>query len=252
MAGTATAGSDYQALGTSVSFTAGASTVTKTVTPLQDSLAEADETVILTLAAGTGYSLGSPASATVTLISDDLASYTVTASGGANGSISPASQSVAHGATTTFTVTPDTGYSASATGCGGSLSDTTYTTGAITAACAVTATFVPMVSVAATDNSATEAGLTTGTFTFTRTGATTAALTVTYAVTGTATAGKDYRTLGTDITFPIGKSKVTKKVTPLQDTLVEPNESIILRLKQRPQYAVGSSASGKVILSSDD
>ena len=80
VAGTATAGSDYQALGTSVSFTAGASTVTKTVTPLQDSLVEADETVMLTLAAGSGYSLGSPASATVTLISDDLASYTVTVS----------------------------------------------------------------------------------------------------------------------------------------------------------------------------
>jgi hypothetical protein len=48
---------------------------------------------------------------------------------------------VAHGATTTFTVTPATGYSASVTGCGGSLAGTTYTTGAITAACAVTASF---------------------------------------------------------------------------------------------------------------
>ena len=67
--------------------------------------------------------------------------YTVTATAGANGTISPASQSVTHGATTTFTVTPTAGYSASVTGCGGSLSGTTYTTGAITAACAVTASF---------------------------------------------------------------------------------------------------------------
>jgi hypothetical protein len=48
---------------------------------------------------------------------------------------------VAHGATTTFTVTPATNYTASVTGCGGSLSGTTYTTGAVTAACAVTASF---------------------------------------------------------------------------------------------------------------
>ncbi len=65
----------------------------------------------------------------------------VNATAGANGSISPPSQAVAHGATTTFTVTPETSYSASVTGCGGSLVGTTYTTGAITAACAVTATF---------------------------------------------------------------------------------------------------------------
>lgn len=61
---------------------------------------------------------------------------------GANGTTSPASRSVAHGATT-FTVTPETGYSASASGCGGSLSGATYTTGAITAACAVSASFNP-------------------------------------------------------------------------------------------------------------
>lgn len=35
----------------------------------------------------------------------------------ANGTISPASRSVAHGATI-FTVTPETGYSASVSGCG--------------------------------------------------------------------------------------------------------------------------------------
>ena len=65
----------------------------------------------------------------------------VTATAGANGSISPTSRSVDYGTTTTFTVTPDTGYSASVTGCSGSLSGTTYTTGAITAACAVSASF---------------------------------------------------------------------------------------------------------------
>jgi hypothetical protein len=49
---------------------------------------------------------------------------------------------VSYGSTTTFTVTPSAGYSAVMSGtCGGSLVGTTYTTGAITAACSETATF---------------------------------------------------------------------------------------------------------------
>ncbi len=70
-----------------------------------------------------------------------VAVYTVTGSAGANGIISPASQPVNSGSTTTLTVTPNSGYTASASGCEGSLSGTTYTTGAITANCTVTATF---------------------------------------------------------------------------------------------------------------
>ncbi|MDZ7583787.1 MAG: choice-of-anchor U domain-containing protein, partial [Thiobacillus sp.] len=69
--------------------------------------------------------------------------YTVTPSAGANGSIDPSTpQTVNDSETTSFTVTPNTGYSiASVTGCGGSLSGSTYTTGAITSACTVTANF---------------------------------------------------------------------------------------------------------------
>jgi hypothetical protein len=69
--------------------------------------------------------------------------HTVTPSAGPNGSIVPSTpQSVQDGATTTFTITPNTHYRiADVTGCGGSLNGSTYTTGAITADCTVTATF---------------------------------------------------------------------------------------------------------------
>jgi hypothetical protein len=66
--------------------------------------------------------------------------YMVTTSAGSGGTIS-ASKLVAGGTSTTFTVTPSAGNSAAASGCGGSLSGTTYTTGAITGACTVSATF---------------------------------------------------------------------------------------------------------------
>ena len=69
-------------------------------------------------------------------------SYTVSGNVAANGTIAPASQTVTHGNTTSFTVTPDTGYSIDdVNGCDGGFVGTTYTTGAITAACSVTASF---------------------------------------------------------------------------------------------------------------
>ena len=67
---------------------------------------------------------------------------TVTATAGTGGSISPASLSVNRGETASFTVTPQSAYRiGSVTGCGGSLSGNTYTTGSITQACQVTASF---------------------------------------------------------------------------------------------------------------
>src|SRR4030042_1265260 len=58
------------------------------------------------------------------------------------------------------------------------------------------------VTIAATDNTATEAGPTTGTFTVTRTGSTTGALTVYYTVSGTATSGSDYSALSSSVSIP--------------------------------------------------
>ena len=67
----------------------------------------------------------------------------MTASAGSNGSISPASRSVAQGSSTSFTVTPNSGFKINTvSGCGGSLSGSTYSTGAINSACTVSATFV--------------------------------------------------------------------------------------------------------------
>ena len=72
-----------------------------------------------------------------------ISSFSVTPSAGANGNISPGTpQTVNQGQTTSFTITPDSAYSiAAVSGCGGTLSGNTYTTGAITADCTVTASF---------------------------------------------------------------------------------------------------------------
>ncbi len=67
--------------------------------------------------------------------------YFVSTIGNSKGLIA-GSKFVNHGQTTTFWVKPNSGYIAKVTGCGGSLSDTIYTTGAITSACTVSATFI--------------------------------------------------------------------------------------------------------------
>ena len=70
--GTATAGSDYTALSGTVTVAANASSATVTVTVLDDSTVEGDETVELTLTAGSGYTVSATAgSATVTISDDD-------------------------------------------------------------------------------------------------------------------------------------------------------------------------------------
>jgi hypothetical protein len=82
-----------------------------------------------------------------------LNTYVVTPSAGSNGSISPnTAQTVNSGATKSFTITPNSNYTASTSGCGGSPTSSqssayTYTTGAITANCPVTASFtvIPVV-----------------------------------------------------------------------------------------------------------
>ena len=73
-----------------------------------------------------------------------IPTYTVIPSAGSNGSISPSgSQTVVEGATTAFTVEADDGYQIEEVfgTCGGFLSDSTYTTNAITADCTVSASF---------------------------------------------------------------------------------------------------------------
>ena len=75
------------------------------------------------------------------------ATFDISAAAGANGSISPATISVTQGQTTTFTVTPETGYSVlSISGCNGILSENTYTTGTISAACSVTVQYTKYMS----------------------------------------------------------------------------------------------------------
>lgn len=75
--GSATSGADYTSIGTQAVIPANQASVDVTVTPINDSEREANETVVVTLSAGPAYSIGSPSSDFVTLASEDDERYHV-------------------------------------------------------------------------------------------------------------------------------------------------------------------------------
>src|SRR5690606_14881784 len=78
--GSATAGTDYTGNVSTVTIPAGATTATVVIDPVVDATVEADETVVLSVAPGTGYTVGVPSSATGTILNDDVPSATIAVS----------------------------------------------------------------------------------------------------------------------------------------------------------------------------
>ncbi len=83
VAGSATSVSDFTALSGTATLAANASSVNIAVAALDDSTDEPAETIILTLARGTGYTIGTQSSTTVTITDDDATTVTLTRTAGA-------------------------------------------------------------------------------------------------------------------------------------------------------------------------
>jgi hypothetical protein len=184
--------------------------------------------------------------------------YTVTATTGANGVISPASASVSEGSTTSFTVTPDTGYEIdTVSGCSGLLSGTIYTTGAVTADCTVTTSF-KLVTLSASDVSVMEGdtGPRTLTFTVELSAPANGNVSVDYTISdGTATiANSDYSPGTSTGTLPIsaGTTSKTLNITVFGDTTAEPNENFVLTLSNASANVSLGNATAYGIIADDD
>jgi FG-GAP-like repeat/Calx-beta domain len=109
-------------------------------------------------------------------------------------------------------------------------------------------------------SSVTEDGTGKLVYTFTRTGVTTSPLTVGYQVGGTATLATDYAQTGAasfsattgTVTFAAGVNTATVTISPVADTVIEPDETVILTLKNGDGYAVGTSAAVTGTILNDD
>ena len=116
-------------------------------------------------------------------------------------------------------------------------------TNSATAAIADAGICPPTVTVAATDAAAAEALSDPAVFTLTRTGLTSSPLTVNYTLTGTAVNGTDYTAVPLSVVIPTGASTATVTITPIDDAVFDPNETVILTIAANAAYLVGAPSS---------
>ena len=117
-------------------------------------------------------------------------------------------------------------------------------------------TTLPTLSIVATDANAAETLIgqsdNPGTYTITRTGSTTDALAVSLSYSGSATSGADYSSLPTQVTIPAGQSSVRLTLSPIDDSLSEPSESVIATLQSASVYDLNGTRSAATITIADN
>jgi hypothetical protein len=84
--------------------------------------------------------------------------------------------------------------------------------------------------------------------TLTRLGDTSASLTVNYSLSGTATNGADYASLGTSVTIPAGAASTTITVVPKSAANYVGSETVTLALAGNAAYTVGSAGAATVTI----
>lgn len=124
---------------------------------------------------------------------------------------------------------------------------------ATTASVILTDDDTPVVTVSVPDANASEGSQDTGTFLLTRTGSTAAPLTVYYGLTGTASYGTDYAALTGQVTIPAGASSAPVVITPYDDDIGEPAETVVLSLSTfNNAYSIGSAYQGTVTITDNN
>ncbi len=113
---------------------------------------------------------------------------------------------------------------------------------------------LPLVTIAATDAQASEpgAGFGTGTFTVSRLGDLRTAITIPLVVSGTAVPGADYAAPPTSVTIPAGAASAVVTVSPLNDAVLEPAETVVLGLVAGSGYTLGAATTATVAILDDE
>lgn len=135
-----------------------------------------------------------------------------------------------------------------------------YSIGSANAATGTILNDDPRVSVAVSPAAVLENGTTNATYTFTRTGSTASPLTVNFDVSGTAILTTDYIATGaatfTDstgsVTFAAGQATTTIVIDPTGDSVVEPNETVVLTLSAGAGYVIGTPTATTATITNDD
>jgi hypothetical protein len=107
---------------------------------------------------------------------------------------------------------------------------------------------LPIVTLIASDASASEAGLDPAGFLVTRNTSAAVPLTVNFSIGGTATNGSDYASLSGSVTIPASASSAPIVITPLSDSLAEADETVQLALHASSDYTLGLPAADSITL----
>jgi hypothetical protein len=298
VSGSAIAGADYTATGTSVTIPAGQSSATINVSPLDDGDGDdsgSSESVVATLSSSSNYTVGTPNQATVNVYEEPVVTIAATANtaefsgspglftvsrtgltdspltiyynlggtavAGTDYSGPTGSVTIASGyASTTIVINPlddgdgddgQSGASVMATLAAGS----GYVIGAPNQATLTVAEEAPpTVSITATTATTLETGSSPGVFTVSRTGPTDDPVVVQYSVSGSATPGTDYTSLSGSVTIPIGQASVPINVSPNDDgdgDDTTPSNTVTASISSALGYTVGSPSSATVIINED-
>ena len=110
---------------------------------------------------------------------------------------------------------------------------------------------LPQVTLAATDDRASEVGQDAGQFTVTRTGDLVGDLVVNYTVSGNTVAGDYTQTLGGSVTILGGQASAVIDVTPAVDSTIEGTEALTLTLSADSAYIFGSQITATLTIADD-
>jgi hypothetical protein len=289
--GTATAGVDYASLMGTVIIPAGSASAVTELQLRDDKDVEPNETVTVTITPNPTYTI-SGASATETILDDDVLVVTVSPTGG--GLAEPTSSG-------RFTVKRDGDqtanlvvyYTASGTASNGV--DYTSPSGSVTIPAGFTSADVivgamndalvegdesvslvlttnaaydigtpgtatlflrddekPTLTISASDDETSEPGSDFGTITVFRGGVTSGDLTVNLHISGTALSGSDYVPLENPFVIPDGSSSVMFTVIPFDDLHWEEEEAVIVSLAASTNYNLGSPRQAVVAMADND
>lgn len=110
----------------------------------------------------------------------------------------------------------------------------------------------PVVTLSAPDPEASESSPNSGQLLLSRSGSTAAPLTVVLGRAGTASDGADYTSIAATQTFAVGQSTLAVPVSPVDDSVLEDVETVVVSLAADPAYTVGSPSSGTVEIVNND
>ncbi len=162
----------------------------------------------------------------------------------------------ANAASSTITVTPrqNTTAECTETVIATLAADAAYTVGTPSSATVtITDDDLTTVNLSTPDATASESPVTdTGRLSVRRTGCTNNALVVTYMVGGTATSGMDYRALSGIVTMNVNAATANITVRAVDDTVVEPVETVTVQILPGAIYQLGTNVVGTVNINSNE